>query len=281
MSRRIIRKTYVDYDVEESINEALDALDEDAKIRALNSGITKWIYAEKTVTSGKIKEIEIYPEFTRTQISKQKEIKEKKKRWQKNLNDKNARKYLQRLINANFGDHDIWMTLTYDDEHMPESIERAQKNMNYYFKKVNRKRKKKGLNNAKYVYVTECSSRYHHHVIIDGDLSMDELEEMWPYGRRNNTRRISKSSDDLTGLARYLAKDPKGKKRWSSSRNLKKPEVRKNHQITMKRISKIAEDDETLKNYIRKKYPDSEFFEVRRCINSFNGLFYFYVRFKE
>ena len=281
MSRRIIRKTYVDYDVEESINEALDALDEDAKIRALNSGIAKWIYAEKTVTSGKIKEIEIYPEFTRTQIAKRSEMKEKKKRWQKNLNDKNARKYLQRLINANFGDHDIWMTLTYDDEHMPESIERAQKNMNYYFKKVNRRRKKKGLNNAKYVYVTECSSRCHHHVIIDGDLSMDELEEMWPYGRRNNTRRISKSSDDLTGLARYLAKDPKGKKRWSSSRNLKKPEVRKNHQITMRRISKIAEDDETLKNYIRKKYPDSEFFEVRRCINSFNGLFYFYVRFKE
>lgn len=281
MSRRIIRKTYVDYDVEESINEALDALDEDAKIRALNSGITKWIYAEKTVTSGKIKEIEIYPEFTRTQISKQKEIKEKKKRWQKNLNDKNARKYLQRLINANFGDHDIWMTLTYDDEHMPDSIERAQKNMNYYFKKVNRRRKKKGLNNAKYVYVTECSSRLHHHVIIDGELSMDELEEMWPYGRRNNTRRISKSSDDLTGLARYLAKDPKGKKRWSSSRNLKKPEVRKNHQITMRRISKIAEDDEMLKSHVKKKYPKAEFFEVRRCINSFNGLFYFYVRFKE
>ena len=50
---------------------------------------------------------------------------------QKNLNDKNARKYVERLINQNFGDRDIWLTLTYDDDHLPPDgdIDAAIKNM--------------------------------------------------------------------------------------------------------------------------------------------------------
>ena len=63
-------------------------------------------------------------------------------RAQKNLNDKNARKYVIRLINNNFTDRDIWMTLTYRPGEEPENMERAVKNMQNYIDRINYRRKR-------------------------------------------------------------------------------------------------------------------------------------------
>ncbi len=279
MKKRVL-KNYISYDLEDSFPEEIDKLEENEKKKLLETGATKWMYAQKEITAGKIRELEIYPEFTRSQAKKDKSIKRKSNK----QNDKNSRKRLERLINANFGEGDIWCTLTYDNEHMPESIEQAVKKMNYYIKKLNRVRKKKGLLNCRYVYVTEhCGSRCHHHIVMDGDLSMDEIEAAWPYGRRNNTRRIADDPQGVTGIARYIAKEPRSKKeksrkRWNCSKGLKKPKERKNHQLTMKKIRQMRESDGSLISYIRKKYPDAEVFEIKRSVNPINGLYYFYVR---
>lgn len=66
-------------------------------------------------------EIEIYPQFrSMDEVPPEgRTIKKDNNKAQKNLNDKNARKYVERLINENFSDRDIWMTLTYDDAHLP------------------------------------------------------------------------------------------------------------------------------------------------------------------
>ena len=66
------------------------------------------------------------------------------------------------------------MTLTYDDEHLPPDgdIDAAIKNMQNYIRRVNYQRKKRGLPNAKYVYVTEYNEgaeiRWHWNVKVHG-----------------------------------------------------------------------------------------------------------------
>ena len=43
---------------------------------------------------------------------------------QRNLNDKNSRRYFIRLANINFGENDLWCTFTWDKDHIPADEER-------------------------------------------------------------------------------------------------------------------------------------------------------------
>ena len=85
------------------------------------------IYREKKIYSGNMLEIEIYPITLqeRKQSRKRKEKQSLPK--QRNLNEKNAKKHLARLINTNYSDKDLTVTLSYDNEHRPESEEAALK----------------------------------------------------------------------------------------------------------------------------------------------------------
>lgn len=274
-------KKYIDYDIENTYESLISNSSEELVKRLLKQGLIKSVYAVRTVQSGKILEVEIYPEFTRYQSIKRKEVKRKSRRSIKNLNDKNARKKLTRLINCNFDDGDIWMTLTYDNKHLPSSYDESMRNFRNYIRKLNYRRKKRNIHEARYIVVTEFgknTKRIHHHVIIDNLQSMDELESLWKYGRRNNTRKIISDEEGLTGLANYLAKDPKGKKRWSCSKNLKKPKVRKHHQISMKKIREMIEDENNLRLYCEKNYPGKCYLEDRRLYNEVNGKTYMYMR---
>ncbi|MCG4663591.1 hypothetical protein L0P73_23710, partial [[Clostridium] innocuum] len=67
-----------------------------------------------------------------------------------NLNDKNARKHVIRLLNANFMTG-YWITFTYTIE--PESLEEALKDIRNFFRRVNERLKKQGKPRAKYLYV--------------------------------------------------------------------------------------------------------------------------------
>ena len=280
------RKKYAEYDVDATFRKNVADASEEQIDMLLRTGRIKCSYATKTITSGKQIEIEIYPEFTRKQISSDSSIKKKRKVSQDNLNDKNSRKYLTRLINTNFSSGDIWVTLTYDDDHLPDSVERAVRNMQNYIRKINRVRKKRELPKAKYIYITERGrkGRFHHHMIIDHVQTMDELESMWSYGRRNNTRKVREDDQGLTGLANYISKVPKddrskGQKRWNASKGLKKPTVRKNHyEFSMKKIRKMTQDHNMVRAFIEKMRPGLRYIEDRCFFNEFNSRTYFYIR---
>lgn len=283
------KKKYIDYDYDEVFDTSIDQLEESAILKALEKREVTSVYATKTIRSGNQLEVEIYPEFTKKKaVTKDGRFK-KHKDIQNNLNDKNARKTLVRLINTNFAKGDFYITLTYDDKYLPGDMKEAQNNMKNYLRRINRLRKKKGLENCKYIYVTECRNgkngiRCHHHLIIEGGLSMDELESSWTKGRRNNVRRYDPSVEDGgTGLANYLVKDPSGSKRWVSSKNLKKPIIRKNHQTFSKRkVKKMVEDTASISKIMTDKYK-AEFKDVEVKYNRFNNKWYLYVRmyFKE
>lgn len=133
---------YIQYDYESTFNSKMDADDKRIE-KLLSDGRIKGIYATKTIKAGKSFEVEIYPEFTKKSQQGFK-LKKINKTAQKNLNDKNARKRLERLINTNFKNGDYWVTLTYTNENLPTSLEAAQKDMKNYIRELTIDVRKRG-----------------------------------------------------------------------------------------------------------------------------------------
>ena len=143
-----------------------------------------------------------------------------------------ARKGLTRIINANFGGADYFLTLTYAHE---VTIDEAKKEFSKFCGRLKTHRRRNGLTPLKYIAVIETqgrSGRVHHHVILNAfdGLSMKEaaeiLETKWGLGTIL-LKRLNKNQPD-NRLATYITKEnaKKGAKRWSSSRNLKQPEIK-------------------------------------------------------
>lgn len=205
-------------------------------------------YREKRIYSGKVLEVEIYyvseKERKRHRREKTKESTPK----QKNLNDKNAKKHLIRLINTNFTNKDLSVTLTYDDENYPASEEDAKKDVVNFLRRVKRHCKKNNIPDLKYIAVIEYKDpsehqkkvRIHHHLIISGDIDRDDVEKLWKKGRANADR-LKADENGYEALARYISKDPRGNKRWTQSRNLKQPIVKVNdYKYSKKRVETLA-----------------------------------------
>lgn len=286
---------FIPYDYEAAFQQNLDNLHE-LFVEELLKNRYKCVYTLKEITAGDQFEVEIYPEFTSMDQIPEEGRKKDNRRAQKNLNDKNARKYVIRLINHNFGDRDIWLTLTYRPGEEPENMEDAIHNMQNYIGRINYRRKKKGMEIAKYVYITEFSPeaeiRWHHHVVMDGGLDMDTVEEVWTKGDRNRARRINRDEFGLTGMSCYMTKEKNRKKnerRWNSSKNLKKFQVRKvrskrpearsgNYRKIGSYINGFVKDRAVLEEQVKKWYPDKQYLDSAVYYNDFNGMFYIHVR---
>lgn len=139
-----------------------------------------------------------------------------------------ARKNLTRTINANFGKEDYFVLFTYD---RIVTEEEAKKEMQNFFSRLKRWRKRNGFGEVKYIQVTETEGRVHHHVILNGfdGFSLKEarevLQSVWDRGLVK-IKSLKKNQRD-TKLATYISKENtrKGTKRWTRSRNLKEPKV--------------------------------------------------------
>lgn len=230
---------FIPYDYEAAYNKAMEDMHE-WFIENLFQHRKKVIYALKEITAGDQFEIEIYPQFRSMDEAppEGRTIKKDNNKAQKNLNDKNARKYVERLINENFSDRDIWMTLTYDDEHLPPDgdVDAAIKNVQKYIRRINYQRKKRGLPNAKYVYVTaynpDAEIRWHHHIVMDGALDMETVESCWKQSSRNEVRRLQTDENGLSGMANYIVEEKNrvpSEKRWNSSQGLRDPRIKVVH----------------------------------------------------
>ena len=283
MKRR--KRSFLRYDYEEAFREQIGHLSEQ-EIKDRLWTREKMVYATKEIRAGDQLELEIYPQYTRQQSGRIPSEAMRAKNWKarQNLNEKNSRKQCERVINANFGNEDIWATFTYDDDNVPASMEEAIRNMQNYIRRLNAHRKKAGLQNARYVYTTEVSEkgRYHHHIVLDGDMSMDDVERIWTKGSRNQVRRLRKDKDGLTGMAMYITKEKaKGKKRWTSSRGLEKPKETVNHyKFSKKDVQEAAVDPETIRRKMERLYnPEGySFSSVQVRYNKVNGGLYVYAR---
>ena len=192
MAKRKKGMTFIPYDYEAAYNKSLEDMNEFFVEQMFKHG-KKVVYALKEIRAGDQFEVEIYPQFKKMDEvpPEGRSIKKDNDKAQRNLNDKNARKYVERLINENFTDRDLWLTFTYDNEHLPPDgdIDAAIKNVQKFIRRVNYQRKKRGLPNARYVYVTAYNPteeiRWHHHIVMDGDMDMDVVEGCWKQSRMN------------------------------------------------------------------------------------------------
>ena len=152
MAKRKKGMTFIPYDYEAAYNKSLEDMHEFFVEQMFKQG-KKVVYALKEIRAGDQFEVEIYPQFKKMDEvpPEGRSIKKDNDKAQRNLNDKNARKYVERLINENFTDRDLWLTFTYDNEHLPPDgdIDAAIKNVQKFIRRVNYQRKKRGLPNAR------------------------------------------------------------------------------------------------------------------------------------
>lgn len=241
-------------------------------------------------------EIDLFPWF---EVEKRYTRKRKEKVTcpkQKSLNTKRAKRFFCQLVKTNFGAGDLHLTLTYNAQFLPENVEDAEKEVRNFLRRIARLRKKKNLPALKYIFLTEQgvkSKRIHHHVIINGGLTRDEVEMLWARPKRKceekgralgdcNADRLRTDERGLERLASYLAKDPKGRRRWTPSQNLKKPEVTVSDTKTSRRkfiqLVLLPEDAEEVRAHFEKQYPDFAVTEVRKEWNEITCTWALYVK---
>lgn len=283
-------KTYDNYDYEEAYQKQIDTLEEWELERLMQTGKVNCLYRTTTIKSRNEKsgaemlESMVYPSFPNREDVPKTAKKRETGQAQKNLNDKNARRYLIRLANINFSKGDIWATFGWDDDNMPEDEERAEKDIKNFIARINYRRRKAGLENAKYIYIPAIDgyARPHFHILISGDgMDRDELEDLWTKCERKNTRRVKPDDDFLiTGIATYITQNPHGTKRWRSSKNLKKPDAptRSYRKFSRKKVNGMVRDFEELKAQMEKAYPGFKFLDAEVKYNDKVATFYIYAR---
>lgn len=283
-------KTYDNYDYEEAYQKQIDTLEEWELERLMQTGKVNCLYRTTTIKSRNEKsgaemlESMVYPSFPNREDVPKTAKKRETGQAQKNLNDKNARRYLIRLANINFSKGDIWATFGWDDDNMPEDEERAEKDIKNFIARINYRRRKAGLENAKYIYIPAIDgyARPHFHILISGDgMDRDELEDLWTKCERKNTRRVKPDDDFLiTGIATYITQNPHGTKRWRSSKNLKKPDAptRSYRKFSRKKVNGMVRDFEELKAQMEKVYPGFKFLDAEVKYNDKVAAFYIYAR---
>ena len=159
------------------------------------------------------------------------------------LNVMNGKRRFLNLVNTYFTEKYIHVTLTYSIGILESSLEAAEHELHNFLRRVDYRRKKNGLSPLKYIIIPVCvykkdgvtPARIHHHVIMNGGLSRDDIEDLWRKRRKKgqkkgdkigyaNADRLQPEENGFVALCEYLAKQTGGKKRWIPSKNLDKPE---------------------------------------------------------
>lgn len=150
-------------------------------------------------------------------------------------NLKTSYEKLLMLMCANFQPGDWWITLTYDDAHLPESREASHKPFRRF---IRRFRKYRRINKEPllYVYCTQLTTsdggeRLHHHMVMrwEDDSDREQIESLWEGGEIVYVRKL-KDFEEILKKAHYMCREPRelgvyvsGEQMWTGSRGLIRP----------------------------------------------------------
>lgn len=175
-----------------------------------------------------------------------------------NCNERNSRRHLHWTVAENFTErknHTQLVHLTYAPEWLPLTEEEAERIITNFIDKLNRRQAKKYaaalkadpsnpggvLRKVKYIVVTEWQHedkaaclkevRYHHHMILECDLTTDEIKDCWSTGRGKwreplglvKCDRAEFNKGSLAAYCEYITKNPKRRRRWRQSQGLRRP----------------------------------------------------------
>lgn len=244
------------------------------------------LYRERRYICGNYMEVDLFPVF-----AKQKGRGRKAKptsEVQARLNEHNAEELLVRLLNANFTPDDIEIHLTYADREYPKSDNEMRRDVQNFIRRVKRFRKARKLDEMKYVVVPqgeEGGTRFHFHVTMTGGIDRDELEKLWGFGYANS-KRLQFSENGIEGLARYVAKQFREKKktalfkkRWIASKNLEHPKPKdRDGRLSARKVKDIATVDSENLAAISQMYDGYVCTEIRPFYNEVNTGYYLHFK---
>ena len=150
-------------------------------------------------------------------------------------NLKTSYEKLLMLVCANFSPGDWWVTLSYDDDHLPRTREESKKPFRKFIRNF-RKYRKVNKEVLKYVYCTQLTTRaggirLHHHMILrwEDDSDKEQLYTLWEGGKIVYARKL-KDFEDILDKAKYMCREPRelgvhvpGEQMWTASRGLIRP----------------------------------------------------------
>lgn len=208
------------------------------------------------------------------------------------MNEKRSKLYFDLLLKGNFGENDYFISLTYSDKFLPGNETEAEDRMKKYIRDLRKEAKKRGYDNLKYIYVTEAGGtkgRIHHHMILDSRLPRDIVEGLWskqirPFHQERemlgwcNAKRIQVTGPDyLLRIARYLMKDPQGKKRWKQSTGLVLPGTTKADNVcSVRQFEQMSlfGDDLELERFVKKQHRGFIILDATKELNDVTGQWY-------
>ena len=228
-------------------------------------------YRRRTTVSGPRIDAEVFPVFghgVKTMLRKARTGNGTPDAQKKANRDRSILRAIQ-IVEANFGERDVALALTYNGE--PPAQDRVDKDLRNFTDRVKRRRKNLGLPELKYWAVIGgdempaagySGKRPHIHIFMNGGISRDELELMWGKGFAN-VDRLQPGSEGLAAIATYFAKqiqdrkETKGARRWRASKNLVKPVQRsRDAKMPNSRVRRIAYDFKNeAKAVMEKLYP--------------------------
>lgn len=223
-------------------------------------------------------EVELYPVFQRPGVRRARS--KPTRECQRLLNQRDAERRVERTARLNFSEPgSLEVDLTF-----AEAVEEAQAvaGIRKYIREL-RKIYRGAGKELRYLYAKEKgkkSGRWHFHMFLSpSPISRDDLEALWPHGWAN-AKRLKLDESGLAGISRYVAKQGKkrrpeelGRRRWSCSKNLRKPEPEvKDGEVTMAQMETWADAIERrgADAMARKEWPGLELAEgeaIRNLVN--------------
>ena len=151
------------------------------------------------------------------------------------LNARTSFQKLERVLAANFDTGDLFVTLTYDDQHLPDCRDAAVRRMRSFLSRFRALRRSRG-EETRYVYITEgCypGGRLHHHMVLNSTgQDVEDLRKAWRCGQDVEVIRLTiDRAHSYEDLASYLTKEPRewghphvGERTWTPALHLRQPE---------------------------------------------------------
>ena len=142
---------------------------------------------------------------------------------QARINQRNAEKKLEGILRRNFSEHGQTLTVTYHQGGEPADETQAQRDAQYYARRLKRLYRKAGIE-LKCLYATECGEGggWRHSFVLTEGIDRAAIEKAWGKGDAR-FKSIEGAPDELAEISRRIAQGRRFYKRWSGSRNLEKP----------------------------------------------------------
>lgn len=194
----------------------------------------------KTVSAGRLRCVVCYAQPSAADDPRQRKEKQRtSSKARQMLNFRAAWQKLELLLAANFEENDLFLTLTFDDDHLPEDRDGAANAVRGFLRRLRSARRKRAAD-VKYVYCLESmpdapgeDRRLHVHMILNAAESSDEIESLWRGGQVFSSTLLDSPNDGFETRARYMVKERHpgaygrkvGLRAWNASQNLAKPET--------------------------------------------------------